>query len=68
MKKDNLIKLISKSSGQKRKKCESAFDTITLLISKSLRNKRNVVIDNFGSFCIKERKLKSLSLETILKK
>ena len=56
MKKDNLIKLISKSSGQKRKNCESALDTITFLISKSLRNKRNVVIDNFGSFCIKRNK------------
>lgn len=68
MKKDNLIRLISKSSGQKRKKCESALDTIILLISKSLRNKRNVVIDNFGSFCIKRKKTEVILIGNYLKK
>jgi len=68
MKKDNLIKLISKSSGQKRKKCESAFDTIIFLISKSLRNKRNVAIDNFGSFCLKRKKTEIIIIGNYLKK
>ena len=68
MNKDNLIKLISKRSGHKRKKCESALDTITLLISKNLRKKMNVVIDNFGSFFIKRKKTEVILIENYTKK
>lgn len=68
MNKDNLIKLISKRSGLKRKKCESALDTITFLISKNLRNKRNVIIDNFGSFFINRKKTEVILIGNHIKK
>lgn len=55
MNKDNIIKLISKKSHLKRKKCETALDVVTGLISEKLRNKKNVIIDNFGSFSVKRK-------------
>lgn len=55
MNKNNFIKHISQRSDQKRKKCGKALDIVTGMISKSLKNGVNVLIDNFGSFIISNK-------------
>ncbi len=60
MKKEDLIKKISKESKIKIKKTSKIFDRVIDLISKDIRKKRSVSIRDFGNFEIVRQEMKIL--------
>ena len=59
MNKKEIIKLVAESQDVTLKDCETVINALIEEISKQLESGENVVISNFGTFEVRERKARS---------